>query len=45
MISHYKKAKKFKGALDGLIDDLKKLSDKDLKKVTAIPGSAGLKLK
>ena len=32
MISHYKKAKKFKGALDGLTGDLKILSDKTLKK-------------
>jgi hypothetical protein len=32
MISHYKKAKEFKGALDGLISDLKNLSDKALKK-------------
>ncbi len=31
MISHYKKAEKFKDALDGLISDLKNLSDKTLK--------------
>jgi hypothetical protein len=32
MISHYKKAEKFKDALDGLISDLKNLSDKTLSK-------------
>ena len=32
MISHYKKAEEFKDALDGLISDLKNLSDKALKK-------------
>jgi hypothetical protein len=32
MISHYKKAEKFKNALDGLISDLKNLSDKTLSK-------------
>jgi hypothetical protein len=32
MISHYKKAEKFKDALDGLIIDLKNLSDKTLSK-------------
>jgi hypothetical protein len=31
MISHYKKAEKFKDALDGLIIDLKNLSDKPLR--------------
>ena len=45
MISHYKKAEEFKDALDGLIGDLKNLSDKTLKKGTAIPDSAGIKLK
>jgi hypothetical protein len=32
MISHYKKAEKFKDALDGLISDLKNLSNKTLSK-------------
>jgi hypothetical protein len=32
MISHYRKAEKFKDALDGLIIDLKNLSDKTLSK-------------
>ena len=44
MISHYKKAGKFKNALEGLIGDLKNLSDKALKKQPAIPGSTELKL-
>jgi hypothetical protein len=32
MISHYNKAEEFKDAFDGLISDLKNLSDKALKK-------------
>ena len=37
MISHYKKAEKFKDALDGLIIDLKNLSDKPLRSEPQYP--------
>jgi hypothetical protein len=37
MISHYKKAEEFKGALDGLISDLKNLSDKPLRSEPQYP--------